>query len=353
MLETTFQQYTFEYLMAQALSNVPSTVDKRQGSIVYDSLAPACYELAKMYMNMQSALNKWDVENLSGDELELFINQRTALVRKPGVKATGTLTITGVASTVIPLGSRFGTTEVNYVTTEEKTIGVGGTVDVLIECEEEGVIGNCDVGDINKVVTSLLGVYNVSNNEEFITGYDEEPDDELLNRYFDKLQRPGKAGNSYHYEEWAKAVAGVGDAKVYPAWDGPLTVKVVVIDSNKRAADPTLIDAVEASIEIERPFGATVTVISAVEKDINISATLTILDQYSKPAVIDIITAKIVDYLKSAAFTTDFVSYAKIGGLIIETEGVVDYANLLLNTAAANVTLLDDEIPVIGTVSIV
>ena len=353
MLETTFQQYTFEYLIAQALSNVPSTVDKRQGSIVYDSLAPACYELAKMYMSMQSALNKWDVENLSGDELELFINQRTALVRKPGVKATGTLTITGVASTVIPLGSRFGSTEVNYVTTEEATIGVGGTVGVLVECEEEGVIGNCDVGDINKVVSSLLGVYNVSNNEEFITGYDEEPDDELLNRYFDKLQKPGKAGNSYHYEEWAKAVAGVGDAKVYPAWDGPLTVKVVVIDSNKRTADPTLIDAVEASIELERPFGATVTVLSAIEKSINVSATLTILDQYSKPAIIDVITAKIVDYLKSAAFTTDFVSYAKIGGLIIETEGVVDYANLLLNTAAANVTLLDDEIPVIGTVSIV
>ena len=353
MLENTFQQYTYSYLLATALDNVPSTVDKRQGSIVYDALAPACYELAKTYMNLQTVINKWDVENLEGDELEAFINERTAIVRKEGVAATGTVTFTGTVGTNIPLGSRVGSDEANYATTEEGIIGVSGTVEIAVECEQVGVVGNCDAGDINKVVTSLLGVYNVSNTEALTNGYDEEPDSELLTRYFDKLQRPGKAGNAYHYEEWAKAVPGVGDAKVYPAWNGPLTVKVVVIDSNSQAADPTLITEVEDAIETERPFGATVTVISAVEKAINVSATISILEQYSRQNLIDTITASIIDYLKEIAFKTDFVSYAKIGSIIIETEGVTDYSNLLVNTGTANVTLLDDEIPVAGTMSIV
>ena len=36
-----------------------------------------------------------------------------------------------------------------------------------------------------------------------------------------------KAGNKYHYREWALEVTGVGDAKIFPRYNGPLSIKVV------------------------------------------------------------------------------------------------------------------------------
>ncbi len=34
------------------LENVPSTIDKREGSVMYDALAPAAAELAKAYIEL-------------------------------------------------------------------------------------------------------------------------------------------------------------------------------------------------------------------------------------------------------------------------------------------------------------
>src|SRR5690606_15582268 len=113
-------------------------------------------------------------------------------------------------------------------------------------------------------------------------GYDAETDNELRARYYDKLQRPGKAGNKYHYEEWAREVLGVGDVRVFPRFNGPLTVKVVIIDSNKQPADLLLIDRVYSHIEEEMPFGVSeLSVVSATPKPIDVSAELTLGDGYA------------------------------------------------------------------------
>ena len=37
MIGDYLEQYTFEYLMEQSLSRVPDTIDKREGSIIYDA----------------------------------------------------------------------------------------------------------------------------------------------------------------------------------------------------------------------------------------------------------------------------------------------------------------------------
>lgn len=38
-------------------------------------------------------------------------------------------------------------------------------------------------------------------------------DDELRDRYFEKVSLPATSGSKYHYEQWAKEISGVGDAK--------------------------------------------------------------------------------------------------------------------------------------------
>ena len=59
MIYTYLDKYTYEYLIAQALSKVPENLDKREGSIIYDSLAPACYELSEFYMELKKYIKKY------------------------------------------------------------------------------------------------------------------------------------------------------------------------------------------------------------------------------------------------------------------------------------------------------
>jgi len=49
MIGEFLEKYTFDYLMKEALSRVNENIDTREGSIIYDALAPACYELAGFF----------------------------------------------------------------------------------------------------------------------------------------------------------------------------------------------------------------------------------------------------------------------------------------------------------------
>ena len=47
-----FEDRTFENLLASALARVPSALDKREGSLVYNGNAPAMAELAQLYIGL-------------------------------------------------------------------------------------------------------------------------------------------------------------------------------------------------------------------------------------------------------------------------------------------------------------
>ena len=65
------QKYTYAYLMRDALSRIPDTVDTREGSIIYDALAPACYELSIYYSEMRLLVLETYVLTASGEWLDM------------------------------------------------------------------------------------------------------------------------------------------------------------------------------------------------------------------------------------------------------------------------------------------
>lgn len=339
-----------EQIKEDMLKNIQNTVDKTQNSLIHDALSPASIEFALMYMNMDMIRRKLDIENLRGEELERFIYPRTGLTRKYATKALTTVIVSGQEGSKIKKGDLVGTGTINFVSLEERIIGSSGQVSVFVSCEEYGSIGNVPANSITEFPNQLSGLTDVYNPEPVINGYDAETDDELRQRYYDKLQRPGKAGNKYHYEEWAKEVVGVGDVRVFPRWDGPLTVKVVIVDANKLPADGELVNRVEAHIEGERPFGANVTVVSATGKEIDVTVDLTVANGYTEGEVKDIIKGNLINYFKDIAFKSNYVSYAMIGSVIIDSEGVVDYENLLVNNGTGNVAIADDEVAIMGVI---
>lgn len=339
-----------EEILQEMLKNIQNTIDKSQNSLVHDALSPAAIELANFYLLLEEVASKLDIENLEGEELERFVYQRTGIRRKPATKATTIVIISGQEGAKVSKGDLVGAENIKFVIQEDKTIGETGQITVLVECELPGSIGNVPAGAIKYFPVSIPGVVDVYNPEAVTNGYDAETDDELRKRYYEKLQRPAKAGNKYHYEQWAKEVVGVGGVRVVPRWNGPLTVKVIIIDSNGQPASEDLVDRVFNHIEAERPFGADVTVVSAEPVEINISVDLVLADGYTEQQVKEYISKNISEYLKSIAFKINYVSYAQIGSIILDTEGVLDYSNLQINGGISNIPIGDEEVAIMGVI---
>lgn len=342
---------TEQQIHDRMMFNVDDEFDKTVGSFIWDASMAIAIEASTLQEEVELAESKLDIENLETTELTRFVYTRTGIQRKLATKAITTVVISGVEGLMISKGMLVGTESLNFIILDDAVIPVSGSVTVSAQSESFGAIGNVPANSINRFPVSISGLINVYNPSPVTNGFEEETDEDLIQRYFDKLQRPGKAGNKYHYEEWAKEVVGVGGVKVIPRWAGQLTVKVVVINSNQQVADEELRLRVFNHIEEERPFGADVTVVSATGVPINISVTLTLLPDYLLPSVLQTIRTNLTNYLKSLAFKTDFVSYAKIGSEIIASEGVQDYSNLLVNLGTANIPIGNEEVAIMGGIN--
>src|SRR5690606_6834684 len=209
--------------------------------------------------------------------------------------------------------------------TENGVINEQGEVTVSAVCTEAGTIGNVPAGTIVLMVEPVQGVTSVTNPEPFTGGTNIEEDDAFRERILDVWRLPATSGNKVHYKLWAREVPGVGDAKVFPLWNGPGTVKVVIIDGNKRAANLELLDAVTTHIEEMRPIGAEVTVASAAEKQINIAADVTLAGGYTIVQVQQLYQEAVVSFFREIALVETYVSYAQLGKILLETAGVGDY----------------------------
>ena len=334
------------------LKNINNKYDKTRGSFFYDSTKPAAIEFERKNKEIQEVASKLDVENLSGEELERFVYQRTGQERKPATKATEMVVISGSEGAKISKGDLVSADTVNFISTEDKIIDNTGQMTVLVECEEYGTIGNVPAGAIKYFPVSIAGLTSVTNLEAVTNGYNAESDESLLERYYERIRTPATSGNKYHYKNWAKEVTGVGDAKVIPLWNGPGTVKVVIVDSNKNPATEDLITNVFQYIEEERPIGATVTVVSAIAKNVEITAKVSLAEGYTIQQVLDKFKTDLDQYRKDVAFKDSYISYAAIGNILFTVDGVLDYTDLKLNGEMKNIALGAQEIPIFDTVAL-
>ena len=52
-----YETQTFETIMHRMLDRAPADIDKREGSIIYDALAPAAIEIAQLYVLLDQLIN--------------------------------------------------------------------------------------------------------------------------------------------------------------------------------------------------------------------------------------------------------------------------------------------------------
>lgn len=273
-----YEAYTYEFLLDRALKNAKKnnpSIDTREGSIIYNAVAPTCLELANVYVQLDLILNESFADTATRTNLIKRCAER-GIVPEPSTKAIRRAIIDSAKS--IPIGTRFSLNVLNYT-----VIKYDGGNNYQLECETEGIIGNMESGKLIPI-DYVDGVKSAELTEILIAGEDEEDTEILRQRYFNSLNAKAFGGNMTDYKEKTKAINGVGGVKVYPAWNGGGTVKLVIIDTENKVPSQILIDSIQEQIDPTvnqgkgqgiAPIGHTVTVEGITEEFIDIQTKIT------------------------------------------------------------------------------
>lgn len=385
MIGENLEVFTFEYLVTKALSKVPDTVDKREGSIIYDAIAPACYELSEYYMELKKLLDAVFISTATGEYLDNKVLEQ-GLTRLPATKAIRKGVFTGANNLPIniAIGSRFSTFEgqnsVNF--TVVGTYDVDGIVEpgsYRLECEELGSIGNNYVGDL-LTITNINGLSTAKLTTILVPARDIETDEQLRARYLLAVKQKPFGGNIAQYDEEIKNIEGVGEVQVYPVWNGGGTVNCSIVGPDYKDVSNDFISQVQELIDPQpqgsgigiAPIGHKVTITTPKTKSINISAKVTIDSRYTLSQLEESIKQAIEAYLlqlRTVWGTADelgryslSVYVSRINNAILSISGVANVTNITINGSSSDLqlTLQQDipnnkygvELPILGTVTL-
>lgn len=339
------QGQTFDVIMERMMDRVPPDLDKREGGIIWNALAPAAAEVTQSYIWMEAMFDLVFADTASGEFLEKRA-QEAGIERQPATRAVWQ----GVFNRTVPIGTRFYLDPLYFVTIEGDQL----------RCETPGEPGNANLnGQTLQALDTIPGLETATMGAQLILARAEETDPELYQRYLVRVRREAVSGNAAHYKTWAESYDGVGRAKVFALWNGPGTVKIVITDSNMQPATPELLNQVKQFIdpvpgrgEGQAPIGAVATIESAVYKVINIQ-----IDVLPTPGrtVDDVrieLRREFERLFNRISFQESTVRLSQVTNIIFNADSVSDYGDVRLNNAAENLDLADEEIPRLGEVTI-
>ena len=348
-----YEEISYEHILQRMLGTISSGIDKREGSIIYNALAPAAVELQNMYIELDVILN----EAFADTQSRPYLIKRAAergIVPSQATKAI----VKGVFNIDVAIGSRFSLGDINYVVLQQIASG-----QFKLECETKGERGN-QIGMLLPI-NYIGGLAHAEVTEILIPGEEEEETEALRQRYFDSLQSQSYGGNIADYREKTMALAGVGGVKVYPVWNGGGTVKLVIIDSTYSVPTSALIDSVQSAVdpvanagqgEGFAPIGHVVTVDGVASTTVDIASTIAYQEGWSWIDIEPYVNTAIDEYFNELASNWDtnenlIVRISQIEARLLNLTGIVDIENTTLNTLAQNLVLEGNSIPIRGGVS--
>lgn len=343
-----------DQILSDMLEIIRDDVDKREGSVVQDMLAPPAEEFEMLGYSLEAILENGFIDTAQAQ----YVDKRAmeyGLYRKLEEFAKGWVHIQDAEGTEINIDDEiFANVEGDVVPiriVEYAVVPESGEITVQAIAGVGGVVGN--ISAYSELASVSLPNAVITNPIEFVGGVDEEPDEELKARVLLKARKPITSGNVYHYELWAREVQGISAARVTPLWDGPGTVKVTVIDTDGRAPTTEQVQAVKEHIESVRPVGSDVTVVAITEVAIDVTAALVLDGGLIAEDVQSLVEQSITEYLRVA--NTE-IRYSQVARAVLRTEGVKDYTDITIGTdgimGEGNVLISMDDVAVLGVVTL-
>lgn len=339
--------YQFPAILERMLADVDPELDRREGSVIYDSLAPTATWIAEGYAQLDIALLNGFVETAGGDYIDLRMAEK-GMTRRDAVKAQRRVT----SNVNIPVGTRLMINNVFFV-----AVASAALVSV-VEAEEAGTVGNVPGGSMTAldVVPGLTSA--VMSDVLVVPGVERESDDSAKARYLEVVRQPSTSGNKADYRKWSLEVPGVGGVQVVPLANGRNTVRVYLIDADKRAVTPAVaqqvkdyIDPGDGDGEGKAPIGAELEALPGIEVPINVTADLSLATGYTLQQVYDAFTPAFNAYIKELAYVDPFVRLTRVAAILLGIPPIIDYANLKINGTTGNLQMGTGQVAVPGSVT--
>lgn len=353
-----FENQTFEAIRDRMLERVPEDVDKLEGSVIYDAVAPAAIELANLYADLGIILRQIYADTADGDNLTsrlaefgVYRDLATFAIRKAMFTDSNNHLLD------VPINSRFRLNDVVYAVTDRISQGV-----FKVKAETAGAVGNKDFGDLLPV-EPIEGLGKAILTDVLIAGKDEETDDSLYKKYIERINEQAFGGNRADYKEKITSIDGVGGVKLFRALNGGGTVGAIIIGADYDVPSPPLIEIIQTAIDPVMnqgdgigiaPIGHSVSVSGVGVETINIETNL-VISGVTISQIESTVQRAIDDYLLSLRKTWAdqsnlIVRISQMEAKILSIEGVQDINNTMINGVAANLELTNTQIPVLGSV---
>lgn len=295
---------------------------------------------------------------------QLFVNTATGkylsdrgevygINRLPASAAAGCAFVQGTAGATINIGTVIQRNDgVQYQTTAGAIIPASGYINIPCIALDTGDNGNATAGVILNLTSPIAGVTSLVVCDDGIGGGSEQENDEALRaRIYERQTNPPGAGTKSDWERWAKQLgASVTRVWAIPTVYGLGTVGVVFAEDNNGVVPlPARVAQMQAYLNTLAPLGSMVHVFAPTLKPIN----FTIHEvPNADPQVRTNILEELRDFISREAYPNNTIPLSQITEAISSAQGETDH-NLILPTAPITFTAAAPtfEIGVLGAVT--
>ncbi len=191
------RKFTYQAILREALNAVSGEVDKREGSIIYDALAPLSMTLAKCFDALWQVLQQSRIQTALEEHLDLCGSQ-VGVYRSPATPARWRATC--LPSTVtVPLGHLFVSSDglgLSYQVIENQGAGV-----YLVQCTTLGRAAGSDFG-ILEPKPSIPGLESAALTTCVDAGADKQLDAAYRIKIWREAAKKSYGGNFDDYSSW-------------------------------------------------------------------------------------------------------------------------------------------------------
>jgi uncharacterized phage protein gp47/JayE len=349
-----YELMTYEVILERMIKRVADeypNIDTREGSMLYNAMASAAVELAIAYTEMDNILVESFVSTASREYLLVACEQMG--IDTSMFNATNSVH-KGRFNVEVELESRWNCGLYNYQVTEELGEEDGYYTYKLL-CETTGVAPNNIKGELTAITDIPRNLTVAELVECLVEGEDETEDDDIREYYHNYVNATISDGNIAQYGQWCDNFDGIGNYKIFPLANGANTVEVSILTANTNGvASEELIAEFQEYLDPNSegmgngvaPIGAFVTVTTATEVPIDVSAKVVFKKGYTDTTDIDKVLAK---YFQDISYDKTSVAYMSLGSAILNSECIDVISDLQINGGTVDINLGEREIPIVGT----
>lgn len=373
-LANELEAQNYDYWLNLMLDNVPNDIDKREGSIIYDAVAPAAMVSAQQSLSLANIIRETYVKTAQGEFLDYrAVEHGTSRYEATNAEVKAKFNDDDGNPVNVEVGDRFASiaeSPVFYTVIKAND----GTAEM--QAEEAGTSANSYLGQVLPVTPndSLAWAEIV---EITIPARDEENDDHLRARLLNSNSWVAYGGNVADYLDMTSKIHDVGATQVYPTWDGPGTVKLVILNNDLMPASSTLVKKVKEEIDPEEsttqgyglaPIDHRVTVVAPETFKVDITMNVTIAENANIDTIRTNIKASLGEFFKSLRKDWSVIDSAtgrgykltvyrsKILSRVMTLEGVANATMPRLNGKDEDLQLVFNntasQLPILGEVTI-